>query len=288
MKAIIEIKRTRADEGKTGPWLRLAGRDHRGKNVNAVVFGPKATALTKELLDLVPEGEEIANRRLLIELVGQFKDGQFVRDGRTVKTRTLHVDSYKVLTGPTLELARLRRDAEAVLDKAEELRKAGDFQGGYRVLAEYAAAACNRSIDLINSAEAVEDEVFGDPEPTAEETDTPASEPVGNPEAEAAAIYAAEDAALSQAADGPEISPAPTHSQEVPSVTEDQPGTSETTEQERDVLDDNVGESEQRAEQKTETEAEELTGTPKEATRPITRPMGLRRGLRPPLARLGR
>ena len=233
MKSIIEI--TRMDSGATerGPWVRLWGLGRGGKALPpAVAFGDKAAALKSELDAIVPEGEEIASRRLLVELIGDYREGKpivrngqpVMRDGQPVRSRSFYVEKFKILTGPTLELARIRRDGETLIDRAEALRTEGKLDEAYRTLLEFASRACNRPMEIVTAkADAPEDdEVFGEVQsietpaeerneqaaptavaaqaegPAQTERDSASPEDEPNPEAAAAAAFAAEDAMTSR------------------------------------------------------------------------------------------
>jgi hypothetical protein len=205
MKIVLEITGLTSGKIETSNrnWLRLNVRDRGGRNEVAVCFDQAAENVEKAVMRLVPEGEDVASQRLLVDLTGEFRDGrQIVRggkpvvrqDGSPVLSRQFWIESFRLLTGPQLEKARMQRDADLRLTRAEKLAADGDFKGAYRVLGEFAANLCARPFEMAETTdENLEDEIFGD---TSEAELTSSITPAGqdNPEAAAAAIFAREDA----------------------------------------------------------------------------------------------
>jgi hypothetical protein len=213
MKIMIEITGLTSGESATSKrnWVRLTGRDRGGRHVSAVCFDQAAENVSKTVGRMVPEGEDVASQRLLVDLTGEFKDGkQIVRDGKPVTredgspvlSRSFFIETFRLLTGPMLEMARMRRDADARLTRAEKLALEGDFKGAYRVLGEFAAGLCARPFELADAVSSDnDDEVFGDPveadaklaaAPAAATTDAAVGQ--DDPEAAAAEIFRREDA----------------------------------------------------------------------------------------------
>jgi len=219
---IIEITRTLSGQKDGKTWVRLNGIDGEGKlHKNIVAFDAKAAALQAGLDKLVPNGVEISTRRLLIDVKGEYRDGkQIIRDGKPVTrgdgspvlSRSFVVSSFELLDGPVLEVARIRRDGEFFLDKAEKLRAEGRIQEAYMVLAEYAARACNRPLDFIlakgDEHEDDDDLAFGDAATPAKQEGGPA--PETQPEAQVASGGEPEIALERE----PEVAPSPSPSAE--------------------------------------------------------------------------
>lgn len=232
MKIMLEITRFASGVSNNNKlWTQVSGLDRNGRRVDAVCFDQMADTVKKTITKMIPDGAEVGSQRLLIDLAGEFRDGkQKVRDGKPVTRadgspvlhRSFHIETFRLLTGPTLEMARMRRDADMRLTKAEKMSVAGDVNGAYRVLGEFVAGLCSRQFDLVEpkAAEIVadEDEEFGDVI-GADAASAPATTTVDNPEAAAAEIFAKEDA-VSEAALKPEASgPEKAHATEI-SVSE--------------------------------------------------------------------
>src|SRR3546814_1570846 len=102
----------------------------------AVAFDNKAHALNREMENLTPSGQDISGMRFAVELIGEFRDGKPRQraDGSTTRMRSFFIASYHVLTGPALELTRLRRDAVEVMERAAEAAASNDHQVAYDAL----------------------------------------------------------------------------------------------------------------------------------------------------------
>ncbi|MNU90983.1 hypothetical protein D3C71_808630 [compost metagenome] len=168
------------------PYTRLTVVNSRGR-FHVKFKGAKAEHLTRDLVATLSEGETISTKRLFIELFGEFTS--FTRPGSTFKVRFFKADDYKVIDGPSLELARLRGEALQTLQNAESLRNAGALAQAYKIIATYTAELAQFPLDL--SEFATDDALLGEM----------GSEEDFNPEAAAAAHYDREEAAAqSQAA----------------------------------------------------------------------------------------
>jgi hypothetical protein len=167
-------------------WTRVIVANPRGR-FYAKFKGAKAEHLTRDLVSTLSEGETIASKRLFIELTGEFTT--FMRPNSTFKVRYFKAEDYKVVNGPSLELARIRGDALQMLQNAETLRNAGAIAQAYKMVATYVAELAQFPLDL--SEFAVDDAILGEF----------GTEEDFNPEAAAAAHYEKEEAlAQSQAA----------------------------------------------------------------------------------------
>lgn len=167
------------------PYTRIMVVNARGR-FHAKFRGAKAEQLTRDLVATLSEGETIATKRLFVELAGEFTS--FTRPDSSFKVRYFKAEDYKVVNGPSLELARLRGDALQTLQNAETLRNVGALAQAYKLVATYAAELAQFPLDL--SEFAVDDALIGEL----------GSEEDFNPEAAAAAHYEKEEAiARSQA-----------------------------------------------------------------------------------------
>src|SRR3546814_15871690 len=95
-------------------------------------------------------------------LTGESRDGKPRQraDGATTRTRSFFVASYHVLTGPALELARVRRDAVEVMGRAAGAAASNDHQAAYDALSGFLARVTGRQATHENAAEnAAEDAV---------------------------------------------------------------------------------------------------------------------------------
>lgn len=185
MKLVLEVvkheHKTAEKSGRTVTWSSLWGTNSNGTYCRCVAFGAVAESLDRELSRLTPPGEEPGNARLVVDLTGEWQDGREYEkpDGTRHKRREFRIVSFDVLTGPHLELARLRRDGVSVIGEAEEFRSQGRLDLAYRRVAEFVSQLCNRPLDLEGLKEAFADD----------EAEFGASDP----EAAAAARYAAMD-----------------------------------------------------------------------------------------------
>lgn len=187
MDAGMTVKVVGHETGKEDnvTWTRLVVANARGR-FHAKFKGAKAEHLTRDLVNTLSDGETIASKNLFIELFGEFES--FTRPGSTFKVRYFKPEDYKVIDGPSLELARIRGDVLQTLQTAETLRNAGALAQAYKLVATYAAELAQFPLDL--SELAVDDALIGEM----------GSEEDFNPEAAAAAHYEKEEAlARSQA-----------------------------------------------------------------------------------------
>lgn len=233
---------TSEKDGNPYTWAKLSGRTTKGGRYVAMAYDSTAEAITRELVKITPQGEEVGSTRIVVVLTGEWKDGKpYTRatDGKTVTNRHFRIATFDILSGHQLELARLRRDVADKLALAEEHRLAGRMDLAYRTVAEFAAVICNKELDLSGmSAPDEEDEVvYGDPD-----------QPAQDPEAAAAARFASMDGvAEPMAIARKEAAPAVAEAEVAPAEIEMEAEAAEPeaiadeapeSEQERDVLDD--------------------------------------------------
>lgn len=225
MKLVLEVvkheHKTAEKSGRTVTWSVLWGKNANGTYCRCIAFGAVAESLDRELSRLTPPGEEAGDARLVVDLTGEWQDGrEYVKDdGTRQKRREFRIATFDILTGPHLELARLRRDGVGVIAEAEEFRSQGRLDLAYRRVAEFVSQLCNRPLDLDGLEEAFADD----------DTEFGASDP----EAAAAARYAAMDGPSEpmEIAPGQEL-PAPAES-----AAEPEPEAPEAGETEDSVMD---------------------------------------------------
>src|SRR3546814_8312106 len=158
MKTIVEVEDFKFGhferDGAEKAYARIGGRDSRGRWLSAVAFDNKAHALNREMENLTPSGQDISGMRFAVELTGEFRDGRPRQraDGSTTRTRSFFVASYHVLTGPALELTRLRRDAVEVMERAAEAAASNDHQVAYDALNGFLARITGRQASPENAA----------------------------------------------------------------------------------------------------------------------------------------
>lgn len=184
MKLVIEIETLEHGKGEKTSWTKLRGRNSNGSYKKAIAWGAVAESLYKELYAHVPKGEEIGSMRIVVDMTGEWETRKWEQDGKERRDNRFKVATFEILTGPILELARLRRDGAARLELAEEHRKEGRLELAYKTVAEFAAQVCNRPIDLSDIEDFSDDDdaEFGS-----------VSDGQPDPEAAAAARYAAMD-----------------------------------------------------------------------------------------------
>lgn len=184
----VQILSHEAGKEDNESWTRLQVVNPRGRFY--VKFkGAKAEALTRDLVNTLSEGETIASKRLFIELFGEWTT--FTRPNSSFKVRYFKAENYKVVNGPSLELARIRGQALEALQNAEVLRNAGAIAQAYKVVAAHLAELAQFPLDLSDAAD-MDDALIGQIAEGHEEY---------NPEKAAAAHYAREDALATERAD---------------------------------------------------------------------------------------
>lgn len=202
MRTIVEVEDFKFGhferEGTEKPYARIGGRDAKGRWLSAVAFDAKAEALNREMENLTPEGQDISAMRLAVELTGEFRDGKPRRraDGTQVRSRSFFVASYHVLTGPALELTRLRRDAVDVMSRAADAAASNDHRAAYEALHGFIARMTGRP--------APAEEVADDLEASAQASKPAETDAVAAPEAEVQEADVAEEKTVEADASAPE------------------------------------------------------------------------------------
>ena len=121
MNVTVEIHGWEEGTGKDGrDWVRLWGRHQSGTYGRHLLFGPPAEALKREVARLLDPGQEVTTARLIVALTGEWKDNG-ASNGQK-RTRNFYADTFAILSGPALEIARLRRNALDVFKAAEAHR----------------------------------------------------------------------------------------------------------------------------------------------------------------------
>lgn len=212
MKLILDAEDFRygtfEKDGKSKPWARLTGRDTRGRYAQAVVFDNLADALNSDLANLTGPGEEIGDKHFIVEMTGEWRDGKqrldssgkplFNADGSPKRSRSFHVETYAVLTGPALELARARKLAVDALAQATEANAKGDRDEAYAALWEFVARVARRPADNADEDMTAQAEAAPGASTPAAEATPEASAPVADT-APAADAASGETASVSEA-----------------------------------------------------------------------------------------
>lgn len=163
-------------EGETF-WARITGVNSRGR-VPVKFRGQIATALVKRISATLGEGETISSKRLFIDVEGGWEN--FV-NGEGKNIRYFKPTIFEIPQGPSLELARMRSEATAVIQNAETLRKAGCLAQAYKMITEFTAELAQLPLDLSEMIENDNDLIGA------------VGEEDHNPEAAAAAHYLREE-----------------------------------------------------------------------------------------------
>lgn len=109
------------------------------------VKGSMSAALNARLNATLSEGETIEGKKLFVELTGEFQT--FTND-EGKRFRFFSADKFELVMGPALELARMRREAAAVLENAEIMRKAGRIDQAYKMVTTTFAEFAHVALDL--------------------------------------------------------------------------------------------------------------------------------------------
>jgi len=304
MKLTLEINGLQSGksskEDNPYDWTTITGHTAKGVKCYAKAYDDTGLALEREIVKHTPSGEEIGTTRIVVQMTGEWRDGKPYKrasDGKTVTNRYFRISTFDILTGPQLELARLKRDLAAKLTLAEDLRASGRMGLAYRTIAEFAAVISNRELDLddIAVSEEADEVVYGEPDAAS-----------SDPEAAAAARFASMDKVaepMSIAKPAPSAVPAASDQldadsaepeAEIAEAAGDQPDdndeTAETEEaqEERDVLDDNAPEAEEEQVEESQPEpvaAAKLSAPPsRPAPQPSAAPAQAAAAARPPAA----
>jgi len=275
MKLVMEIKTLDGGVGRTGKWTRIRGQDTRGRYAQAHAYAGVAESLAHELNKLLVPGEDIGTRGFMIDLVGEWEERAYTdSEGNPKTSRSFKIQTFDILMGPVAELAKIRRHGAEVIKTAETHRREGRLDLAYRTIAEFAASTCGLPLDL------------SDLEETFREDDEAefgiAFE--GDPEAAAAAHFAAADVTEERMEVAGKVSP----SDEEPDATSSTPSQDEQIpmedDEDRDVLEDAV-----EVGQATSKDEEPAQASPAEEARQSTVPAAARPvppvGVRPPAMR---
>lgn len=122
------------------PFASLYGETASGAKIKAMFWGRKAEVVAREIDNLVPEGVELRDVKLPIEVFGREKMGRPnpKKPGSTAQPY-IDVDRFNILTGPAMELHRGRAEAMAVLREAEALSEGFNYDEAYVKLREFVA-----------------------------------------------------------------------------------------------------------------------------------------------------
>jgi hypothetical protein len=122
-----------------GGWAKLDGKMRSGKPFYAVLFDGPAHALIKKLGSIIPPGENVSSMNLVVDLTGRWIERAATKDsdGKEKKgNRYFRAHDSVVLSGPTLEIARIGREAARARETSQ---KVVDLEAAFHVLADFAA-----------------------------------------------------------------------------------------------------------------------------------------------------
>lgn len=126
----ISLKLTSYSDGETNNkyWIRLYGETLAGKRIQASAFGPVAQALVQKLKEIIPVGETVQSYNLFVDLTGDERDRTPYTDdkGNTHTGKFFKIDEFFVPVGPSLELARMRRNAAKALETLSKFSSSRD------------------------------------------------------------------------------------------------------------------------------------------------------------------
>ncbi len=163
IKIALELDNYTPGVGASGPWVRLNGTKRDGNPVTISFFGPVATALGKQLGQIVPFGKTVAEMRLHLEVKAEQREGKEYKDANTGVVRRWKYYSgteFDIQLGSALELAKVRTDAARLLREIEVEKVSGrDLADAFRKLAAFAARTGEVTVDLsyLNELELTDD-----------------------------------------------------------------------------------------------------------------------------------
>lgn len=138
MRKIIQVEgyyvRPYERDGREGLFARITGMTSGGERVNAMLFNQSARALDRELRNLTPQGVEVRDMDFVLEMDGEDR----ISNGKR-REPYFAAESFHVLTGPALELQRLRLRAPEALAEADALL-ATDRDAAFAALRAFVAS----------------------------------------------------------------------------------------------------------------------------------------------------
>jgi len=203
MRIIIDVERFHFDDferdGQKHCYARIRGRTAAGEPVTALLWDADAVNINRALNNLTPDGLELADVSLAVQLDGGYKSR--VRKGtggRAFHERVFYVDEsgFQILTGPAAELRRQRAQGATVFAAASALADGGDYAAAFAALAGFVRSFAR--LDEVSEAAlqadaAVPDGGHGGEHPASGARDSAAAPPGSGPEAEILGDSAAPD-----------------------------------------------------------------------------------------------
>lgn len=171
MKIVMEIGKfehgTFTPRGKEGQpdaaetWVRLVGRPVPEQGAEAmdarwlrtISYGPVADALKAKINEVTFDGDKVGSLRLIVDLEGEWKTRVQKSETGEKEVRSFVVSKFDLRTGPSVELSRLRRDADVKLAEAAATVEAGDLSSAYRALEAFVAGIALRGPVIGNEAQ---------------------------------------------------------------------------------------------------------------------------------------
>jgi hypothetical protein len=198
MKTIIKIENyhphtftyTKGDRnGQEDLMLFVVGRDLSGRFERARIFSDDARTLEAHVEKSTPEGHDVSDARIFVELTGDLEYGKQVvkngvpqtrGDGSPLRERYIKVrpGGVRVLSGPALEWQMLRHEAAQVMVKAHALAEGGNFEEAYHALEGLLSRVVPPEVDVDHDLD-VKHEPAAEPEAKAPEAPASAEAEVG-------------------------------------------------------------------------------------------------------------
>lgn len=149
MKQIVCIERfvfghydAKAQDGKEEkrPYARIYGLDGSNRKVVALAYGSTAKSLDREIDALLPEGQDVSDARLFVEMTGEVVKPESQPDKGRKRDPYFKVRSFSLPTGPALENRIMRHAAARASLRAREAAEKGDFEAAFAHLDSLARA----------------------------------------------------------------------------------------------------------------------------------------------------
>lgn len=142
MKQIIKVEKVYfshyqgSNKSEQSPYIRLEGVDGQGGKVKALAFENVAAVLDKEIDNRLAPGEDISDSSVFLELSGEMMKSTTDKDGRKTKP-FFRAKSFIFLSGPALEVRKMRHEALSISKKVEEIANTGELSEAVRTSLEY-------------------------------------------------------------------------------------------------------------------------------------------------------
>lgn len=170
MKLILTVDTFKSGDKNGVAWASASGIDAVGRRARAAFRDPRegdgrkrASAMIDQMARTIPEGQDVADIRPIVECMGSWRDRPISREGKPVmragepvKERYFEVVSFNILSGPALELRRTKQRASEVVDAVQAALQAGDAHKAAETAMDFLRLFSGRPADDLDDVDADE------------------------------------------------------------------------------------------------------------------------------------